>query len=339
MIKTIRISLNGFGNVGQGLAMILAERADELADLGLIFTIVSVHTRSRGSVYQPAGLPIGELLTCANSDGLNQMEGIHDYSIEQVLQQGETDVLVEVSPTNLADGQPATDIIRTALQCGKHVVTANKGPVSLYFAELQALAQQNQVQFRAEGTVMAGTPSILLAEKVLTHAGLSGIQGILNGTTNYILTEMEKGMSYTDALAQAQALGYAETDPTGDVEGYDAAGKLIILANILFGKQLSLEQIDRTGITGISRDDIANAQQANQRWKLICQLERTDDGFFASVKPQCLPISNPLSNVGGATNAITYKTDLLGNVTLIGPGAGRVQTAFALLSDLLQIYH
>ncbi|HUN23622.1 MAG TPA: homoserine dehydrogenase [Anaerolineales bacterium] len=268
MIKTIRISLNGFGNVGQGLAMILAERADELADLGLIFTIVSVHTRSRGSVYQPAGLPIGELLTCANSDGLNQMEGIHDYSIEQVLQQGETDVLVEVSPTNLADGQPATDIIRTALQCGKHVVTANKGPVSLYFAELQALAQQNQVQFRAEGTVMAGTPSILLAEKVLTHAGLSGIQGILNGTTNYILTEMEKGMSYTDALAQAQALGYAETDPTGDVEGYDAAGKLIILANILFGKQLSLEQIDRTGITGISRDDIANAQQANQRWPI-----------------------------------------------------------------------
>ncbi len=144
-------------------------------------------------------------------------------------------------------------------------------------------------------------------------------------------------MSYADALAEAQRLGYAEADPTGDVEGFDAAGKLVILANVVFGASLRMEDVDRTGITRLTTADIESARANGERWKLIACAQRTPNGVTASVKPTRLPLSDPLAGVGGATNAITYATDLLGPVTLVGPGAGRRETGFAILSDLLEL--
>jgi homoserine dehydrogenase len=209
--------------------------------------------------------------------------------------------------------------------------------VALHYPELSALARRKGVQIGIEGTVMSGTPTIRLATELLGASGVSRVQGILNGTTNYILTQMESGASYTDALAEAQIQGYAEADPTGDVEGFDAAGKVVILANVLMGAAITMHDVDRQGITALTPADIKSAQADGERWKLIAAVEKTPDGVKASVRPTRLPITHPLASVSGPTNAITFTTALLGDVTLIGPGAGRLATGYAILCDLLAI--
>ena len=216
-----------------------------------------------------------------------------------------------------------------------HVVTTNKGPVALHYAELQALARQNGVQIGIEGTVMSGTPAIRMGLDLLAGAGVNRVQGILNGTTNYILTRMAEGVPYTDALAEAQSQGYAEADPTGDVEGFDAAGKVVILADVLMGASITMADVDRQGITKLTLEDIADARAEKMCWKLIARIEKTATGVKASVRPTLIPLADPLASVNGATNAITYSTSLLGDVTLIGPGAGRLATGYAILCDLL----
>jgi homoserine dehydrogenase len=185
---------------------------------------------------------------------------------------------------------------------------------------------------------MSGTPSLRMGLELLAAANVTRIQGIINGTTNYILTQMEGGLTYAAALEQAQSLGYAEADPTGDVEGYDAAGKAVILANLLLGASLTMNDVERCGITGLTSHDIASAKADGQRWKLIAGIERKDSTVTASVAPTRLPINHPLASVSGATNALTFTTDLLGDVTLIGPGAGRMETGYAILCDLLAIH-
>ncbi len=186
---------------------------------------------------------------------------------------------------------------------------------------------------------MSGTPALRLAREALAGCTISSVRGILNGTTNYILTQMEVGNSYAEALAEAQRLGYAEANPSGDVDGHDAAGKLAILANVILGSTLSPNDVDRTGITQLTSADIDSAKLAGERWKLIGNAAKQADGrVIARVRPERLPLADPLASVGGATNAITYQTDLLGAVTLIGAGAGRMETGFAILSDLLDMH-
>lgn len=185
---------------------------------------------------------------------------------------------------------------------------------------------------------MSGTPAIFLGRNWLRAAEILRIQGIFNGTTNFILTKMEEGHDYSAALAEAQRLGYAEADPSGDVEGYDAAGKVVILANVLMGKSITLQDVERQGITHLTSTDIQKAQREGKRWKLIGSLEWSEGTIKASVRPFAVPLANPLAQVMGATNAITYTTRYLGDVTLVGAGAGRLETGYALLADILSIY-
>ncbi|MGQ9909493.1 MAG: homoserine dehydrogenase [Candidatus Flexifilum sp.] len=332
----MRIVLIGLGTVGQGLLEILRDRSDFLREhYRFQPQIVAVSTRTRGSLYHPDGLDLTALLEHARDlRAFPDRPGLErGRDALWLAQHAQADVLVEATPTDLRTGQPALDVCRAALAAGKHVVTANKGPVAVAYAELRERAQAAGRAFLFEGTVMAGTPSIRLAQEALAGCVISRARGILNGTTNYILTQMESGMSYADALAQAQALGYAETDPTADVDGWDAAGKGIILAAALFGVRLTLDQMAVRGISQITLADIEAARAAGERWKLIVDV--TPDG--GSVQPVRLPLTHPLTGVSGSTNAVTYTTDLLGDVTLIGSGAGRVQTGFALLADLLAI--
>jgi homoserine dehydrogenase len=217
------------------------------------------------------------------------------------------------------------------------VVTTNKGPVALHYAELSRLAAERGLQLGVEGTVMSGTPALLTGLNFLRAAGVRKVQGILNGTCNFILTRMEAGAAYAEALAEAQEKGYAEADPTGDVEGFDAAGKVVILGNLLMGAPLTMADVDRTGISGLTPADIEAARSAGERWKLIGSLEG-GGGLTASVRPERLPLDHPLSSVSGAVNAITYTTEILGEVTLVGPGAGRMETGYAVLTDLLEIH-
>jgi len=329
----------GFGNVGQGLVQILITRESELKkEFDLQFQVVAISDIRLGSIYNPDGLPLQALLSAASHGSFKNLPAVErDWPVETMLEKSGADTLVEVSFTNLQNGQPALSYIRQALKNGVHVVTTNKGPVALEYLSLQNLARENGARLGFEGTVMSGTPSLALGMKTLKAAGIQRIQGILNGTTNFILTKMETGASYVDALAEAQALGYAEADPSGDVEGFDASGKVVILSNLVMGASISMADVDRKGITHLTPDDIQAAQQAGKRWKLIGSIERRDGQIRASVQPIALPFAHPLSNVSGATNAITYSTELLGDVTLIGPGAGRLETGFALLSDLLSI--
>jgi homoserine dehydrogenase len=245
--------------------------------------------------------------------------------------------VVEISWTDVQTGQPAIDHVNAALENGKNAVLTNKGPVALAYRELAELAEQHQVHFRFEGTVMSGTPVIRFARTALKGCAVTEIRGILNGTTNFILTHMEAGQSYADALAEAQRLGYAEADPTADVEGWDAAGKTVILANVLMGGALKVADVDRTGISGLTAADVEAAKAAGERWKLIARIWQEDGHTRASVRPTRIPLSHPLAGVGGAINACTFTTDLLGDVTLVGPGAGRLETGYAVLGDLLEI--
>ena len=339
-MKVPRLMMIGLGNVGQALLQIIRGDADSLEErFGVRFKVVAVNDMRLGSLYDPAGLSLQALLDGAKAGDLASVQAVQrGWSVETMLEQADADTLVEASFTDLQTGEPATSYVRKALTLGKHVVTTNKGPIALHFHDLGSLAQKHGVKIGFEGTVMSGTPAMALGIDLLAAAGIQRIQGILNGTTNFILSQMETGKSYEDALVEAQTLGYAEADPSGDVEGFDAAGKVVILSNLVMGAKLTMQDVDRKGITQLTPQDIQNAKEDGRRWKLIGAVETVGGLIKASVQPTALPIEHPLANVGGATNAVTYTTRLLGDVTLIGAGAGRLETGYALLNDLLAIH-
>jgi homoserine dehydrogenase len=359
-----KLALIGFGTVGQGLAEILLAKGDDLeARYGVRFQVVAVSDLLKGSLSNHAGLDLAALLEVVRRTGkLDDYASLKPsratfsgWDSLRTIRDSNADTVVEISWTDVQTGQPAIDHVKAAFASGKNAVLTNKGPVALAYRELAELAAGHGVQFRFEGTVMSGTPTIRLAQSALAGCDIVEVKGILNGTTNYILTQMEGGQSYADALAEAQRLGYAEADPTADVEGWDAAGKTVILANVLMGGNLRVADVDRTGISGLSLADVEAAKAAGERWKLIARVWREDQivagagnvvgagsprpgpHVRASVRPTRLPLSHPLAGVSGAINACTFTTDLLGDVTLVGPGAGRMETGFAVLGDLLDI--
>nr|BBH92633.1 homoserine dehydrogenase [Thermogemmatispora argillosa] len=348
MVKELRLALIGFGTVGQGLAELLVEKREWLrAAYGLDARLVAVATARSGFLARAEGLDEAELLRlAAGRQPLTayRAPGVRHWpTVREGLAATGADVLIEVTGTNLRDGEPGLSHIRQALEQGMHVITANKGPVALAAHELLALAARKGVQLRMEATVMAGTPVLSTLREGLAGARILALSGILNGTTNYILTAMSQGRDYAEALAEAQRLGYAEADPTADVEGYDALAKTLILAALVFGVPLRAEQVERRGISGITQEEIRAAQEQGRRIKLVASLRLPQSGqrpelpLEARVEPLALPLEHPLARVDGVMNALTVESDTLASVTVIGPGAGRRQTAQGLLADLLAI--
>lgn len=340
-MREVCLALIGYGNVAQGLTQILQQQEEEYArKYGLRFLITAITDPLKGTAFDPEGIAPATLLTAVQQQGtLKNLPGQHPaWDAMEMIQNGPSDVVIETSYTNLQTAEPATTYIAEALRRKKHVVTTNKGPIALNYEMLASLAHLHGVSIGMEGTVMSGTPALFLGRDLLGGAGVRKVQGILNGTTNYILTRMEAGLSYADALAEAQANGYAEADPTGDVEGYDAAAKVAILSRLVLGTSVPFAQVERQGITGLSQAEVAAAQAAGQHWKLVGTAEKINGGVVASVRPERLPESHPLARIGGATNALVYTTDYLGDVTLIGPGAGRLATGYAIVQDLFSIY-
>ena len=339
-MQTYRLALIGFGTVGQGLAQILRDEVDQLATkLDLAVSIVAVTDSRYGSLYDPNGLNPSALLTAVteNESIADLRAQSHGWDAQRTIAEASADIVIELSFTDLQTGEPATSHIRQALSLGRHVITTNKGPVALHFAELDALARQYGVGFELEGTVMSGTPVLRMGREALGAAGIERVAGILNGTSNFILTEMEEGATYAEALKTAQNRGFAEADPTGDVDGHDAAAKLVILAHRLLGVPMRLEQVEREGIRDFSPEAVADARVAGQRWKLLAQLESHDGELRAQVRPERISSDHPLAGVMGATNAIVISTRLLGDITVVGPGAGRLETAYAIVEDIAAI--
>lgn len=333
-----KLALIGFGTVGQGLCEILMQKKEYLKEkYGFEWEVVAVADFAYGNAFNSEGLDVELMLDQAKKKE-KFTKDVVDWDTVSLIEKCNADTVCELTYTDLNTGGPAVDHVKAALVTGKHVVTSNKGPAALFYPEMKKLADENGVKFLIEGTVVAGTPVINLTDGPLAGCEISKIKGILNGTTNYMLTEMEKGMDYAEVLKVAQELGYAEADPTGDVEGYDARGKVTILANVVMGASLKITDVSCEGITKITSDDIQKAKEENKRWKLIGTVENKDGKVTGSVEPQMVDLTHPLAGVMGATNALTFTTDLLGDVTIVGPGAGRIETGFSILTDILAIY-
>jgi homoserine dehydrogenase len=341
-----RIGLIGCGTVGQGLLGILDEKRDFLRDaFGFEAKIVAITDKIKGTLILPEGIDIPAVLAL-----LGQGKGLAEYpkatpaQVEpldplDMIERTDADIIAEMTYTDIKTGEPATSYIKKALLRGKHVVTSNKGPAALHYRDIQDLARKNGIQFRIEGTVMSGTPVFHLAECGLAGNTVREVKGILNGTTNFILTKMEtEGMDYGPALALAQKLGYAEADPTADVEGFDALAKIVILSNVLLGGSLKTTDVPCKGISAITKADVEAAKAAGFRYKLIAHAKMDGGTVTATVSPQKLPLSDPLAGVMGAHNALSLETDLMGKITIQGAGAGKVETGFAILSDLLAVH-
>ncbi|RNB84560.1 homoserine dehydrogenase [Brevibacillus fluminis] len=338
-----RIALLGFGVVGQGLAEILRDKSYALrSGLGFDGLIVAISDPMKGSLYHPEGLDLSQALKAVKDtgtlDAYPDTPGlIRGWDSFQTIRESNAETIVEITFTDVKTGQPAIDHCRAAFQCQKNVVMSNKGPVALAYQELSQLAKEKGVRWGYEGTVMSGTPALRMPIVALAGNEISEVKGILNGTTNYILTKMEEGYTYEDALKEAQSLGYAEADPTSDVEGYDAQYKVVILANVVMNTPLKRDQVSCDGISSLTPQDIESARSQGKRWKLIGRARKEGEQVVASVAPEMIPVTDPLAGIMGATNAVTYDCDLAGPITLVGAGAGRKETGFSILIDLINI--
>ncbi len=337
---TIRVGLIGFGNVGQGFVSLLREKAPLLRrERGCDISLCFVAGRSKGSVYLPQGIPLDGALEIFETAGtLDAVPGERVEDPRELLRRKAVDILADSTPTNLETGEPGLSYIREALEQGISVTTTNKGPVALAWEELSALAKEQGAHLLCEGTVLSGTPAINFITRTLAGCTVEEVTGIFNGTTNYMLTRMEEGMEYQEALQEAQNLGYAEADPTADVDGWDAAVKVAILGNILFGSPLKVKEIAPRGIRHISGKEVQQALGEKKRIRLVGTLSRTPGGDVSGqVAPRILEEDHPLARVRGAANALVVRTDVLGEVTVTGPGAGRRETGQALLVDILEL--
>lgn len=333
----LNIGIIGLGTVGRGLCEILLKNKKHLKKTqDLDYRVVAVSDRSCGMVFYAQGLDIKKLIF-HSAHKTRFLEHRIDGGIEDLIKNKHVDVWVELTNTNLKNAFPAIDYIRLALNHKKHVITTNKGPAVLHYKELNNLAQKKGVNFLIEGTVMAGTPVINLLEGPLAGCKVSKVSGILNGTTNFILSEMENGNDFESSLLKAQQLGYAEADPSGDIEGLDALAKVKILANLILDQKIKPENIRHEGIGKISQIEINQAKKLKKSWKLIGSIEISNGSSRAYVRPEMVDLEHPLAGVRGNMNALTFTTDLLGDVTIMGPGAGKNETGFAVLNELIQV--
>ncbi|MDR1965750.1 MAG: homoserine dehydrogenase [Synergistaceae bacterium] len=336
-----RIGLVGCGTVGTGLIELLALKSGHLLEkYGVEFKIIFVTDAVKGTVFSDSGLDpaeiSGELERRRDlSESPHAREGLG--SLPDLIKSAKLDMLCEATPTNYKTGEPGMTILRSALSSGVSAVTSSKGALGLDMAGLKKLASDNGAMLRFESSVMSGTPLISLVRGPLAGCEVSRVEGILNGTTNYILTEMGEGASYGDALASAQRLGYAEADPSGDVEGFDAAVKVCIMSAEFFGVPLAMGDVRRTGITGVTEGDVKRAAESGGRIKLIAGVERDGGSAKGYVAPRVLGSGNPLASISGATNAVSVTTDNLGTITISGPGAGKRETAQGLMADMIEI--
>ena len=334
----MRIILVGYGVIGKSVSAILARRyTEKVADYGLNPKIVAIADLD-GAVINPRGLSPEKLETVRKRGfpiSADPDFGRPGISALDVIESVEAEVVVEVTPVNINNAEPALSHITKAFKTGKHVVTTNKGPLALAMPALTELAEYNNVCFRFSGTVGGGTPILEFAKRCLEGDKILTIQGILNGTTNYILSEMSQNrVTFQEALSNAQKLGYAEREPSMDVDGFDAACKVVILANWIMNKKITLRDVDRTGIRGVLLKSLDEASKRGNTIKLIGSI----DGDKPAVKPSEIAKDNPLC-VSGVLNAVTFSCELAGEQTIIGRGAGGPETAGAVLRDLLAIRH
>jgi len=332
----MRMIIVGFGTVGQNLVRILhSQERQLLKEFGFYPRIVAV-VDSRGAAIDQKGLDLKRALTVKQTKGSVAQDpgsGRTGVDPKEIIENVEAEAVLELTPTNMADGEPGLSHIKTALRNQKHVITSNKGPLAIAMPSLMEMASYNKVLLKFSGTVGGGTPILDFANRCFNGNKVKSLRGILNGTTNYILTRMaESSISFDTALNEAQASGYAEVNPSYDIDGIDTACKLVILANCVMGKESSMRDVKAEGIRKVTPEDLEEARRENSEVKLIGSIDDNE----IRVQPRRVPRRHPLC-VGGTLNAVSFKTELMGEITIVGKGAGGVETASAVLRDVIDV--
>lgn len=338
MAQHIGIVMVGFGNVGRALARLMLRKRDLLEkQYGFTFQINGIATGRHGAAMDPNGLDVERALALVeNGQSLSLLTGAPaPASMLDFIRACPGDVLFENTPVNVETGRPASDHLRAALDKGMHAITANKGPVVHAYAELKALAAQQGKRFLFESAVMDGAPIFSLFRGPLPSAELRGFKGILNSTTNMILEMMEQGQSFDEAVAYCQKIGIAETDPSGDVDGWDAAIKVAALSTVLMDKPFKPQQVQREGIRGITPAMIAEAKAAGERWKLVCSARLENGKVSGRVALQRVAPTSPLFSISGTSSYVQFETDVLPGLGILESDPGPETTAFGLLADLI----
>ncbi len=337
-MRHYKLALLGFGNVGQALARLLLRKENEIKQrYGLTFSVVAIASGRHGRAIDPAGIDLEQALAVmAASGSLDTLSTVPAPTDNlEWIKASAADVLFENTPVNYKDGQPALSHLRTALEYGMHALTANKGPVVHGYHALTALARQAGRQFYFESTVMDGAPVFGLFRETLPAAQVSAIKGVLNSTTNLMLTRMEQGESFEQAVAYAQQIGIAETDPSGDVDGWDASVKISALITVLMDTPFTPDKVDRTGIREITLEQIAAARAQGKRWKLVCTAWREGGQVRARVAPEMVSPESAMFSIDGTTSIVTIESDVLGSLSLLETDPSPDTTAYGLLADFL----
>ncbi|HZP63154.1 MAG TPA: homoserine dehydrogenase [Terriglobales bacterium] len=322
----------GFGNVNRTLAGLLRSKNEELLKRGIAWRITGVATRSLGWVADENGLDVQHFL----DGGPPRQRKPAPHDVRQWLRAARADVLFEATSLNVSDGQPAIDHIRTALESGAHAITANKGPIVHGYEALAALATEKRKRFLFESTVMDGAPIFSMFREGLPLVHVNGFRGILNSTTNVILSGMESGLSFEDSLKQAQAFGIAETDPTNDIEGWDAAFKTAALIIVLMRMPVKLSDIKREGIANLSAGAVRAAKSAGKPYKLVCRAWKDGERVHASVSPQQVPLSDPLAWVEGTSSILYLESDIFPGLAIMENNPRLEATAYGMLADFVR---
>ena len=330
-MTTFDLLFVGYGNVARRFAEMLVERRQTLADdYGIRARVIGIATRREGPRY--VAKEFGR--TRARDTSAFVREAC--ARDEPAARQGRL-VVIETTTLDIDRGEPAVTHVRTALAGGAHVVTANKGPAAFAYRPLARAAARAKRRFLFEGAVMDGVPIFNLAREALPAAKVVGFRGVVNSTTNYILTAMEQGRAFDDALAEMQGRGIAEADASLDVDGWDAAAKTAALANVLLDAEMTPHQVDRTGISPTTAALAIEARAKGRRLKLVVRGARAGGRVTARVSPESLPADDLLARLEGQQNALVLQTDVLGETAIVQLGGGLEQTAYALLADLVTI--
>ncbi len=337
----LKLCFMGLGSVGRELIKLIdRKREDVQAQYDLSFKVVGIATGKHGILVDPAGIDHAYALGGPWSDRMwpsteeNRVKMIRECAAFAAASAG-VGALVEMSPINRDTGRPALDYLELALTLGMHAITANKGPVVHGYRHLSALAKKQGKAFLFESTVMDGFPLLNLYRECLPATRVLSFRGVLNSTTNLILTLMEEGKSFEEAVQHAQDIGIAETDPSNDIDGWDSSVKVCVLSNVLMGADIRPKDVDRAGIHGITPEMIKAAQLARRKWRLLCTAEWLDGQLKAQVAPEEVPANDPLFRLYGTTSAIQIKTDTLNQITLLETAPTPAQTAFGVLADLI----
>jgi homoserine dehydrogenase len=334
-----RLALLGFGNVGRAFARLLLDKEEELEiNHGIIFIVTGIATGRHGIAINPEGLDLERALaTIESGESIETLTRLPVTDTLDFVNSVPADVLFENSPVNHENGEPAASYLRIALERGMHAVTANKGPVVHAHRELSRLAQSKGRRFLFESTVMDGAPIFSLFRSSLPATRLISFRGILNSTSNMILGRMESGEDFEQAVRYTQSIGLAETDPAADIDGWDASIKVAALVTVLMGVPIKLNEVARTGIRGISMEQIAQAKSEGKRWKLVCTASREGEKVRARVTPELVDASSPLYTVEGSSSIVEFHTDTLSSLSVVEGNPGPETTAYGLLADFINV--